>query len=94
MDRRHLERSGWTPRAIRAASAGGRLHRVRRGWFIDRGDWDDLWPESRHRAEVLAVAQSATTTRPVFSHVSPSRTRRSHGSREIRGRSMRSPPRI
>jgi hypothetical protein len=70
MDRRHLERSGWTPRTIRAASAGGRLHRVRRGWFIDRKEWDELWPESRHRAEVLAVARSATTTRPVFSHVS------------------------
>jgi hypothetical protein len=33
-------------------------------------EWAALWPESRHRAEVLATALSATTTAPVFSHVS------------------------
>lgn len=70
MDRRRLELTGWSARAVRRALDNGHLHRVRRGWFVDRGEWDDLWPETRHRAEVLAVAQSATTTRPVFSHVS------------------------
>lgn len=33
-------------------------------------EWTGLWPESRHRAHVLAVALSARGTSPVFSHVS------------------------
>ncbi|MFJ4222719.1 hypothetical protein [Microbacterium sp. NPDC089695] len=69
-DRSRLERDGWTSRSIRGAVEEGRLHRVRRGWFMRREEWDDLWPESRHRAEVLATAGSTTTARPVFSHVS------------------------
>jgi hypothetical protein len=64
-----LER-GWTERALRSALEGGSLHRVRRGWFVEREWWDRLWPESRHLAHVLAVDRDARSVAPVFSHAS------------------------
>ncbi|MFS0854140.1 hypothetical protein [Microbacterium sp. 179-I 3D4 NHS] len=70
IDRRRLEGDGHTSRSIRVAIDSGRLHVVRRGWFVPADEWALLWPESRHRAEVLATALSATTTEPVFSHLS------------------------
>ncbi|MFK0403586.1 hypothetical protein ACIQTT_14730 [Microbacterium sp. NPDC090225] len=70
ISRRQWERAGGNTRSIRVAVDAGRMHRLRRGWFMHRSDWDDLWPESRHRAEVLAAAHSSTGRGPVFSHLS------------------------
>ncbi|MFT3797111.1 hypothetical protein [Microbacterium sp.] len=58
--------AGHSGRAIAAAVAGRELHRVRRGWYVAREEWDALWSEARHLAHVLAVNEDAAGTRPVF----------------------------
>ena len=68
--RTDLVERGWTNRAIGAAVANARLHRVRRGWYIDSSTWATLWPESRHLAHVIAVARDASGRPPVFCLVS------------------------
>lgn len=70
LGRRRLEAEGWGSRTLRAAEVGRRLHHVRRGWYIAQQVWNELAPESRHRAEVVAADLSASQTRPVFSHAS------------------------
>ena len=55
-DRDALRDRGWSDRAIRAGITDGTLHRLRRGIFMDAGEWSQLWPESRHLAEVVAAA--------------------------------------
>ena len=67
---RRLRDEGWNSRGLRVAVESRRLHRVRRGWFIEQSHWRGLLPESRHRAEVVAAAFSAAGSDPVFSHVS------------------------
>ncbi|WP_435746737.1 hypothetical protein [Microbacterium sp. PMB16] len=67
---RRLGAEGWNSRSLRVAVESRRLHRVRRGWFIEHSRWQELLPESRHRAEVVAAAFSASGSDPVFSHVS------------------------
>ncbi len=67
---RRLQDEGWSSRSLREAIAAGPLHHVRRGWYIARSCWNELSPESRHRAEVVAAAYSAAGSDPVFSHVS------------------------
>ncbi|GAA3930447.1 hypothetical protein GCM10022383_06380 [Microbacterium soli] len=47
----------------------GALHRVRRGHFVAREDWDRLWPEGKHLIHLLAVVQDAEVP-PVLSGVS------------------------
>lgn len=68
--RAELDAGGTGSRAIDRALADRTLIRIRRGWFIAAEEWTGLWPESRHRAHVLAVALSARGASPVFSHVS------------------------
>ena len=68
--RRALEAEGVTARELERALAQRSLIRIRRGWFISADFWGELWPESRHRAHVLAVALSARGAHPVFSHES------------------------
>jgi len=67
---RRLSREGWNSRTLRSAIEARRLHRVRRGWFVEQARWMQLQPESRHRAEVMAVAFSSSGDGPIFSHVS------------------------
>lgn len=67
---RRLSDEGWSSRSLRTAVESRQLHRVRRGWYIERMRWSDLHPESRHRAEVVAAAFAAAGSDPVFSHVS------------------------
>lgn len=67
---RRLRDEGENSRSLRAAVEARQLHRVRRGWFVEHARWSELLPESRHRAEVLAAARSASGSDPVFSHVS------------------------
>lgn len=68
--RERLLECGWTDRAISRAIADKRLHRVRRGWYVDHAFWAQLWPESKHLAHVIAVARDATGSPPVFFLVS------------------------
>ena len=70
ISRRRLDEEGWSSRTLLAAIEERRLHRVRRGWYIDRTRWQELHPESRHRAEVVAAALAAAGSDPIFSHVS------------------------
>lgn len=70
ISRRRLDEEGWSSRTLLGAIEARRLHRVRRGWFIDLERWQELYPESRHRAEVAAAALAASGSDPVFSHVS------------------------
>lgn len=67
---RRLREVGWNSRTLHDAVESRALHRVRRGWFIEQARWNELLPESRHRAEVVAAAYSAAGSDPVFSHVS------------------------
>lgn len=60
-----LTLDGWSAREIERAVAAGELRRVRRGRYIARREWDDLWPESRHLAHVIATNDSAHAP-PVF----------------------------
>lgn len=61
---------GCSERSIRAAVAGNRLHRVRRGWYSTTREWDQLWPEGRHLLHVVAVARDVSGPHHVFSHTS------------------------
>lgn len=67
---RRLSAEGWSSRTLRSAIDARRLHRVRRGWFVEYTRWMDLPSESRHRAEVVAAALSSSGSEPIFSHVS------------------------
>lgn len=67
---RRLGEEGWNSRSLRMAIESRRLHRVRRGWFMEQTRWSEMLPESRHRAEVVAAALSASGSAPVFSHAS------------------------
>ncbi|KJL28614.1 hypothetical protein [Microbacterium oxydans] len=67
---RRLNAEGWTSRTLRSAIDARRLHRVRRGWFVEHVRWVSLSPESRHRAEVVAAALSSAGSEPIFSHAS------------------------
>ncbi|MFS0866655.1 hypothetical protein AB3M83_04880 [Microbacterium sp. 179-B 1A2 NHS] len=63
--RKDLVRQGWTRSRIDGGLAGGGLRRLRRGWYLPDADWQGLWPESQHRAHVVAVQESADVP-PVF----------------------------
>ncbi|HWD62564.1 MAG TPA: type IV toxin-antitoxin system AbiEi family antitoxin domain-containing protein [Humibacter sp.] len=61
---------GMSDRAIARAVTHGELHRVRRGWFVSRQEWDDLWPEGKHLVHVVAVARDSRGSDPVLAGVS------------------------
>lgn len=66
MTRDDLVMGGWTRIDIDSGIAERRLVRIRRGHYMLGEDWAALWPESRHRARVLAVHEDASGERPVF----------------------------
>ncbi|GAB3397585.1 CTP synthase [Humibacter soli] len=66
MTRDDLLLRGMTERAIEIAVRSGTLRRIRRGWFVRESAWAELWPEGRHLLHVLAVAQDARGSDPVF----------------------------
>ncbi|UYK40765.1 hypothetical protein [Microbacterium terricola] len=59
LTRDELLSAGRTAREIAADVRAGALHRVRRGWYMLGDHWRELWPESRHRALVVAVDADA-----------------------------------
>lgn len=61
---------GLTERALHAMVREGTIIRVRRGWYVDAGEWRELWNEGRHLLRVLAVMMSCGDRRPVFCGVS------------------------
>ncbi|PYD01736.1 hypothetical protein B4U78_004645 [Microbacterium esteraromaticum] len=63
--RRMLLLDGWTERSLQQAVRAGRMHVIRRGWYVDTETWTSLWPEERHRAHVIAVVRDARTAAPV-----------------------------
>lgn len=69
LSRKDLER-GVSGRAIERALSTGELHRVRRGWYLPTAFWRGLWPESRHKALVVATWMAASGSDPVYSHES------------------------
>lgn len=46
---------GVTERGLRTMVDGGSIVRVRRGWYVDAAEWEQLWVEGRHLLKVLAV---------------------------------------
>jgi hypothetical protein len=67
--RTDLLQHGWTDRRITAAVREGELFAFRRGWFMASADRENLWPEQRHHAHVIAVARDARGP-AVMSHAS------------------------
>ena len=57
-------------RDLERAVARGELRRVRRNEYVDADLWADLWPESQHLAEVLAVVAEMRGGPGVVSHTS------------------------
>lgn len=55
LSRRALNRSGWRERDIARALGDGSLRRMQRNRYVLEAKWADLWPESRHRIEVVAA---------------------------------------
>lgn len=70
ISRGELERSGVSGRAVERALSTGELHRVRRGWYLPAAVWHELWPESRHKALVVATSMATRGADPVYSHES------------------------
>ncbi|CAG7622043.1 hypothetical protein ACFPZL_10275 [Leucobacter soli] len=62
-----LARNGYTARDIAAAVESGRFIRMRRGWYLDGGRWEDGEAADRHLAALLAANASAPGAR-IFSH--------------------------
>jgi hypothetical protein len=69
VSRRMLRESGVSERSISESVRAGRLQRVRRGWFSEQDAWNDLSPEARHLAAVVAVTRDGRD-RAVVSHES------------------------
>ncbi|QLD11170.1 type IV toxin-antitoxin system AbiEi family antitoxin domain-containing protein [Microbacterium oleivorans] len=55
--RRDLLEAGRSEREIADGVGRGILHRVRRGWFVLRSEYDRLFAEDRHLLHVLAVSR-------------------------------------
>lgn len=70
LSREMLDAAGNSSRRIAMLVERGILHRVRRGWYVRSSVWNELWPESRHRAHVLAAARDLRGSTTVFSGVS------------------------
>lgn len=62
-----LQRIGRDPRELAARHNRGELTRVRRGVYIDSGDWAGLSPKARYGFKALAFQQMAGRP-PVFCH--------------------------
>lgn len=62
--------AGTSERRLRDRVARGELRRVRRGWFVSAGRWNDLWPEGRELLHTIAVHRDARGAGTVFSHTS------------------------
>ncbi|KAA9135609.1 hypothetical protein [Microbacterium caowuchunii] len=65
-----LSAAGISERGVARDVASGSLVRVHRGWYLHGALWQELWPESRHLAHVLAVSLSARGSDPLFCLVS------------------------
>lgn len=64
--RDELRDDGWSERGITDAVRSGAVIRVRRGWYVERTEWNDLWNEGRHLLAVLAVQRDSTYAAPAF----------------------------
>jgi hypothetical protein len=73
--RRELIADGYTDYQLNRLVAGGVLHRVRQGAYVDRGLWDTLSAEDRHRVLCRAVLRTAHPL-TALSHVSAAVERR------------------
>lgn len=61
---------GWTPAGLRHAVGGGRLVRVRRGWYVQAERWNGLNVEERHAVQVVATVRDMRDGGGVVSHAS------------------------
>ena len=67
--RREFIADGYTDYQLNRLVAGGVLHRVRQGAYVDQGLWDTLSAEDRHRVLCRAVLRTAHPL-TALSHVS------------------------
>ncbi|MDN3496667.1 hypothetical protein QL996_12065 [Planococcus sp. APC 4015] len=68
--RRDILETGESVRGLARAVADGEVHRIRRNRYIASSVWNELWPESRHLAEVLAGVGEMCGGAGVVSHAS------------------------
>jgi hypothetical protein len=65
-----LRESGWREVDIRRHLDEGVLRRIQRNRYVELSVWDRLWPESRHRLEIVAVAEEMRGGSAAVSHQS------------------------
>lgn len=70
LSRADLARRGIGDREVARRVEFGTLRKVRRGWWVDRAVWDDLWPESQHRVHLAAVMRDSRSSEVVAGYQS------------------------
>ena len=68
--REQLRDEGWSDRAIRRAIDSGHIRRLQRNRYVLQSLWNELWSESRHLLEVVAVREEMRDGGGVLSYVS------------------------
>lgn len=68
--REEMLQAGRSERELRRLVDAAVFVRVRRGWYVDAAEWNDLWNEGRHLLRVLAVAFNSNGVDPIFCGVS------------------------
>lgn len=61
-----LRARGFTDRELASQLSAGRMHRVRRGWYVGAEDWNSQWTEGRHLLEVVATHLNSDPPGPLF----------------------------
>jgi len=62
--RADLEHAGMSARAITLKVRDQALHRIDRGWYLDKAEWQALYPEDRHLLRVVAADRRRPTDSP------------------------------
>lgn len=68
--RAQLEDDGWRDSDVRRAVAADELRRLQRNRYVASRDWKNVWAESQHLLEVVAVAEEMRGGPAVVSHES------------------------
>lgn len=68
--REELVAHGWAESDIDRKSKDSPFHRLHRNRYIAADVWSELWPESRHRAEVWAAVSEMRGGSGIVSHIS------------------------
>ena len=68
--RGELLADGWEAHELDRTGEGSPFHRVHRNRYVPRTLWSEMWPESRHRTEVIAATMEMQGGAGVVSHLS------------------------